>query len=506
MKTMLMLGKTCAAVILVLFGTFGISQNSNAVEITFDNQCAFPIWVGQFNMPRSVPLFPNADNAGDQWKLPVKGDNHDGTATITIPDQLSSVRFWPRTGCTWDGTHLNCLTGQCGGFNAGEADCIAAKTTGQNPQTLVELTTQGSPNYDVSLVNGYNVKVNVAIEGTTCDHQTADCTTDLLETCPANLRTLAPMVATAPGQTSIACGEGYCPTGKCIDQQCVVGCYAPGDQCLGKLDPAQNPTSPVEALKCNEIVPSATDGTKFLDMYLVKNYSGPDAKMNHYDGDNVAMRSANSGTPTCFADTDCPVHRPDCTFSMAANGDFEPPAGAGVCIDRSKNGATNQLLTPVLCRGSAIGSSCGFAADYTCQNVSYAMSNTGVMQQTVACLPPTTIGLGSVAGDNLYEGAGGVFNQAWVDAGHVAGEDGMTYYEIFKNACPRAYAWQYDDISSNFFCEDVPTSMAITFCAADHEISELTACGYPPDAFPRIHSDPELRSRILEIRRRGGFC
>jgi Thaumatin family/EB module len=63
----------------------------------------------------------------------------------------------------------------------------------------------------------------------------------------------------------------------------------------------------------------------------------------------------------------------------------------------------------------------------------------------------------------LYSGVGGVFNPAWIAAGVQAGTGTLPYFQIFSNACPQAYTWQYDDQASDFACTGV-TGFNVTLC------------------------------------------
>ena len=78
--------------------------------------------------------------------------------TVFIPDGWGG-RFWARTRCNFDASGQGfCVTGDCGN----KLECNGAG--GIPPVTLAEITLNGAGGkdfYDVSLVDGFNVPVQV---------------------------------------------------------------------------------------------------------------------------------------------------------------------------------------------------------------------------------------------------------------------------------------------------------------------------------------------------------
>jgi hypothetical protein len=291
-----------------------------------------------------------------------------------------SSRFWPRTGCTLDSQgHLNCATGQCGGAGEGRLDCGFGNqgVTGNNPQTLLEVTTNVqtngliTANYDVRLANGNNVETYVEALGRSCESNIAGCTADLNASCPAALRLTVPTTATP---TAIPCGSGtYCPAGTCVAETCVVGCLTPFDAC--------QLSTPAASLACATPIPGVepytdcsgnTGRTTYQDMYGAK---------NTVDGN--AQASPNQGSPTCFADADCPPVKPHCITSGFMG--ITPPTGAGVCLTLEPNqAAINDFASESrTCSAATVGQPCGGyleveypeALGYACRPVMYTMMN-----------------------------------------------------------------------------------------------------------------------------------
>jgi hypothetical protein len=475
---------------------------------TFTNDCAYPVWIAQYNGNETSGHQPQGDNwalanscqtsadclSGSQCSdgqcsctsstdCPGGASCNSGLCSTTdvfcMPQAWTSGRFWPRTGCSGSGSTLNCATGQCGGSGDGALDCTAAKATGDNPSTLFEVTsiTGGTANYDVSMVDGGNVSLRAepidANPGTGCI--AGGCVSDLNRTCPADLQITTP-AGDAP--TAIPCGSGkYCPEGTCVSNAgtptCVIGCVAPCDQC--------QQSSPPAGLKCTDEIGSSytacdksSQQATYEDLYCTKSF---------HDGNSMA--SGNQGTPTCFSNLDCPP-------GSICYGIGKNPAApaAGVCINPrspANNGTCFQNLTTGPCSATNVGEPCGgymeFFSDalgYTCQAVKYKYK--GVENTTYACLPPTTTGLGTCevatppkAGTcgigsppptqaPLYTGTGSPANADFVTAATQAGGGSEPYYAIFKRACPRAYSWSYDDASGGLACTGGLTGFNVVFC------------------------------------------
>ncbi|KAK7872112.1 hypothetical protein R5R35_005188 [Gryllus longicercus] len=157
---------------LLLASLLLLTATSHARDFTFVNQMGYTIWVG---------LQPNNNGeviAGGGWSM----DN--GASVVqSIPDGWAG-RFWGRTGC---GNGL-CATGDCGN---GALECNGAG--GEPPVTLAEITLNGDQNqdfYDVSLVDGFNIGVQITPQGGSGACATIGCTADVNANCPDGLRKL----------------------------------------------------------------------------------------------------------------------------------------------------------------------------------------------------------------------------------------------------------------------------------------------------------------------------
>ncbi|MGI9533557.1 MAG: thaumatin family protein [Thermodesulfobacteriota bacterium] len=168
--------------------TFFIPMGFNIAQVlasttqhtfTINNNCTNDIWVGSFTDSGTINTVTNNNqpvSTTGGWKMVTNT-----TATIVVSSGWSG-RFWPRTGCSFknDGT--------CPAAGAGDnppADCcdtggckinskdfgLDCTLTGNPPATLAEFTVTngGQDNYDVSMVDGGNIPVDIIPDSSTYD-------------------------------------------------------------------------------------------------------------------------------------------------------------------------------------------------------------------------------------------------------------------------------------------------------------------------------------------------
>ena len=464
------------------------SCGANAVGVKFKNKLGYPIWLGEQGPSVIAPMVK-----GDiDWEI-----ESGNSVNLCLPKGYASANFWARTECQFDtyyptscsktnkcGAGEDCFGGRCvpdcnkpnntdaycqSQFpgNPSNAICFDSKyclvtpicATGDcngqyscttsskktitrigpsGPTSLFEPTVDQNDNltyYDVSLASGYNVPIEVKLSvppSGTC--QGSKCVSDLLTTCAAALQITTPPSATVG---PIPCGAGlFCQSGACVNNTCVIGCNDPGDQCTS-IDPNCTTPSNDGALQCCSAVPSGSgftaDGADYVDMYLVKNYSGVIDNANQYQ----TMISSNGGTPVCWGNLDC---APGQTCEMGVVPGF--PADVGICNVAGKCGAA-AVGQPC---GEYLGNDGGLAYGYTCVSTTSADVPT-------ACVPPIStenVGLGTFTSP-FYSGEGGLLNPEWQAAAKVAG-GGKPFYQTITEACPNQYPFQYDDNSGGFNC------------------------------------------------------
>lgn len=142
---------------------------------TFVNRCNYTVWPGMLAYSGNPPRLPTTG-----FELPTHSSR-----SFQVPTGWSG-RIWARTGCKLDRTgSLSCQTGDCG---SGQVECNGSGPS--NPVTLVEVTL-GSINeddfYDVTLVDGFNVPLNLEAVGGSGSCGSAGCTVDLNRLCPVEL-------------------------------------------------------------------------------------------------------------------------------------------------------------------------------------------------------------------------------------------------------------------------------------------------------------------------------
>jgi len=134
------------------------------IRVTLVNNCSETLFFGA-----SGPTIVSPMN-GESWMA--SSGQH---VTISIPGSWQKTqmhhklgpRFWARTGCKYDNNQdvrrrkAQCETGDCGNYY----DCSLAKLAGKAPASIVEfcfLCGDGYTYYDVSLVDGFSVAVDIA--------------------------------------------------------------------------------------------------------------------------------------------------------------------------------------------------------------------------------------------------------------------------------------------------------------------------------------------------------
>jgi hypothetical protein len=124
-------------------------------KITFTNNNGAEIWVGAYSPYASQGDYKPVGAWDPMWKL-MDGESK----AVTVPFSWRSGRFWARRECAYSGgTTLKCANGNC-------KDQLHCAVSGDNPATLAEFTMMGGDgngvdNYDVSMVDGFNVLVKI---------------------------------------------------------------------------------------------------------------------------------------------------------------------------------------------------------------------------------------------------------------------------------------------------------------------------------------------------------
>ncbi|EIN14545.1 thaumatin-like protein [Punctularia strigosozonata HHB-11173 SS5] len=143
--------------------------------MTVTNKCSFTV--------RPPAMFTDMSIAGNTapdyptgWEAP-----SGNSVTFDLPDNWQAGRIWGRRDCDFstDPGPNSCLTGGCNGG----LECATTGGTGVPPATVAEFTFDGTnDNYDVSLVDGYNLPMRV---DNTVGCGVPSCPVDLAPNCPS---------------------------------------------------------------------------------------------------------------------------------------------------------------------------------------------------------------------------------------------------------------------------------------------------------------------------------
>lgn len=188
---------------------------TDSATITLQNKCTHTIWPGILSGAGTAPLSTTGFSL-----LP-------GAASVLAVPHAWSGRIWARTYCSTDSAgHFSCATADCG---SGAVECGSACAV--PPATLAEFTLNGGGGfdfYDVSLVDGYNIAMEIVPEGGKSGNcTTTGCIVDLNGECPAELRVVTR--GDGGGNRSVACKSACVAFGKA--EYCCSGEYANPNTC-----------------------------------------------------------------------------------------------------------------------------------------------------------------------------------------------------------------------------------------------------------------------------------
>ncbi|XP_045468648.1 pathogenesis-related protein 5-like [Harmonia axyridis] len=163
------------------FCILGVASVSvQAIEFQIKNNEGGQVWIGIQGNPGHQHLRNGGFSLGPRQQV-----------SVYAPDNWAG-RFWARTFC--DPNTRHCLTGDCGN----RYECAGAG--GNPPASLAEITLKGHEGldfYDISLVDGFNLKVSMAPLGGQSDGgryscKRAGCDNPINNHCPGELQLKGP--------------------------------------------------------------------------------------------------------------------------------------------------------------------------------------------------------------------------------------------------------------------------------------------------------------------------
>ncbi|KAL4573239.1 hypothetical protein LXL04_020038 [Taraxacum kok-saghyz] len=154
---------------LLLFLAIGFVYGVRSTVFTIQNSCSYTI----------APATLTSTGASVITGFELASGS---SKSIDMPAQWSG-RVWARFQCSNNGGRYSCSSGDCG---SGKVTCDGAG--GIPPATLAEFTLadpNNKDNYDVSLVDGFNLPVSVVPQGGGCP--SPDCPVDINAQCLSEL-------------------------------------------------------------------------------------------------------------------------------------------------------------------------------------------------------------------------------------------------------------------------------------------------------------------------------
>lgn len=507
-----------------------------ARTFTFINKCTETIWLAA----------PDISPGG--WQLdvqPSKGckSNTDCTNPQTcdtslnqcqfplpVPDTFSG-RFWPRTGCNFNSD------GTCPLVNNGPANCCATggctipggwglecQSGGQSPVTVAEITlSQKSTDndfYDVSVIDGFNVPVEVQpTGGSTCPSTFKDCdywcgnpggptsTTNLAgctwnqvldSACDKNspknsaLRVVAPSSCTKDSECT---SPSTCNLGTNVCQ-----CTSDSDCASGEICGVGN-NQIIGYKACGKFV-GCTTPKALCGVYFSYGASGPISPAVPFSCFNEYPR-----TVSCTKDAECPqligidcTSDSDCPTTFAIN---TVTGGAALQPMECIPGAPDRTgkPTPGKCQQPCIGGYCEGAhckSDSDCvfrgKNIFMGCDKSWLSPTSQTCVS-TNASLFECTGVNgscyttantdthtprassLCAGCPTAISDPspWPTSPTICANNNSDWVSniqpwlvSFKKACPTAYSFPFDDPTSTFQCRSDgalnSVNYTITFC------------------------------------------
>ncbi|KAI0635703.1 Osmotin thaumatin-like protein [Trametes polyzona] len=156
-----------------------LAAQASARTFKVTNNCPFTIWPAIFTDLNVGSAVPDRQTGWQQ--------NAHQTVSFTVPNNWRAGRIWGRRSCNFSKGPAGpnqCLDGGCNGG----LQCDRHSGTGVPPVTVAEFTlgANGLDNYDVSVVDGFNLPMRVTTNVKDC-HE-ASCPVDLNKNCPAPLK------------------------------------------------------------------------------------------------------------------------------------------------------------------------------------------------------------------------------------------------------------------------------------------------------------------------------
>ncbi|MFV8751584.1 thaumatin family protein [Nannocystaceae bacterium ST9] len=396
--------------------------------ITFVNACAEPIWVAAEGNTTQGGWAMNAAAdctvAGCPTGQRCDPESKACALEVRVPSNFSG-RLWPRTDC-------------------GEGPCPTDAASERAPATVVEVAFQpdASDYYDISLIDGFNLPIEVAPRG-----DFAACELEGEHACD--------YWCTNPGSPNPSHGLAACPWTKVLDATCAgrpelrssefAGCTTVKAICT-------NPSSASVAARfdCDELHPGSVACSTTANCPML-----------------IGMKFADRAACACPANTQCmPIEPGDPASEWSCRATCVEGSCKTMACSSDADCPPETFLRCDLTAGSSTEHQCVstnaslHAASGTNGQTCYGEGQ--VADVTALCAGCPTASNAANAG-------------AWTNAtASCQADDGVWQLEVlpwltaFKRACPTAYSFPFDDPTSTFTCRTSGASnrvdYTITFC------------------------------------------
>lgn len=464
---------------LMIFAGTAEVHGQSTHTITINNNCSETIWVGASPKVQSVTVGGQAVTTLGGWEM-TQGQS----ATVQVPLTWMSGRFWARTGCNFNASNVcddqtvtvngtmrviaNCCdTGGC--VNGSGDFALDCTQTGLPPATLAELSvvSSGLDSYDVSMVDGGNVSVEIIPDSSTydCSSTNGNCI----------------FTGNLPGKMSSTCSQ---------DSDCF--------QLFGfgykwKCDP--NLKMCVNPFFCGS--PGCTDTSGCAAVGLTQSVlpnstwasGGLAVSQSSCSSELILTNDQNQGSTYvgCFAP------QKFCRKSCSADGDCGPPytfncGASGFCEDSGGTVLGGDCDTPVPASGSESATTKGDLWGCTGVNSGSCFS-TGVMDPNCCGCPSWAPGAPNGAPNGACVAGN---NSLWTANAEPA-------VDPFNTASPTSYAFPFDDAIKLFNCKAKSgsvTNYTVNFCPDDSDGDGVQSLGDTDADGDGITNDNETLSGV----------
>ncbi|KAH7513983.1 thaumatin-like protein isoform X1 [Ziziphus jujuba] len=414
-----------ASLVKILCFLFVISS-TKAGSIDIINRCPFVVWAAAYP-GGGMRLSP-----GESWPLRVDGDK--------------PGRIWARTNCVFNESgHGKCETGDCGGV-------LHCQNGGKSPATLAEYrlgeaNKSGPAFYDISLVDGFNVPMEFS-------PTSPQCTRSL--TCAANINDDCPTEWKVPGGCINPCVQGGC--GRPANYTRFFKDRCPDAYSFGLDDRSSTFTCPggtdYKVVFCPNDILQARIHIHNNCSYTVWAAANPEGGRQLNQGDTWTLNVISQKKGRIWGRTDCKFD------GNGQNGTCESGDCDGLLQCQADGRAPYTFAEYTFRRNSTDSYSIWLVNGF---NIPMEFRPTSDGCRSIQCTAdingPCPMELRDPGGCNS---PCTVFrNDQFCCKQEIC--EPTSYSKFFKDLCPDAYSYQYDDSTSLFSCPN-GNDYDITFC------------------------------------------